>query len=165
MSHSIVVMGVSGSGKTTVSEMLAHELGAQFIDADWLHSHNNLETMAAGQALSDEQRTPWLHAVGENLQEARDAQRDLVVACSALKRSYRNILRSYVSDVYFVFLDGTPALLATRVAARRHDFMPASLLDSQLASLEPLEPDELGVREDITLSPDLIVAEVISQLR
>ena len=87
MSHSIVVMGVSGSGKTSVGEGLADSLGAQFIDADWLHSRDNLETMAAGHPLSDEQREPWLHAVGENLSEARDDERDLVVACSALKRS------------------------------------------------------------------------------
>jgi carbohydrate kinase (thermoresistant glucokinase family) len=163
MSHSIVVMGVSGSGKTSVGEGLADSLGAQFIDADWLHSRDNLETMAAGHPLSDEQREPWLHAVGENLSEARDDERDLVVACSALKRSYRDILRSYVPEVYFVFLDASPEILAERLAARDHDFMPASLLDSQLATLEPLGDDEHGVRVDVTPPLAEIVPKVISR--
>jgi gluconokinase len=163
MSHSIVVMGVSGSGKTSVGEGLADSLGAQFIDADWLHSRDNLETMAAGHPLSDEQREPWLHAVGENLSEARDDERDLVVACSALKRSYRDILRSYVPEVYFVFLDASPEILAERLAARDHDFMPASLLDSQLATLEPLGDDEHGVRVDVTPPLAEIVRKVISR--
>jgi carbohydrate kinase (thermoresistant glucokinase family) len=163
MSHSIVVMGVSGSGKTSVGEGLADSLGAQFIDADWLHSRDNLETMAAGDPLSDEQREPWLHAVGENLSEARDDERDLVVACSALKRSYRDILRSYVPEVYFVFLDASPEILAERLAARDHDFMPASLLDSQLATLEPLGDDEHGVRVDVTPPLAEIVPKVISR--
>lgn len=163
MSHSIVVMGVSGSGKTSVGEGLADSLGAQFIDADWLHSRDNLETMAAGDPLSDEQREPWLHAVGENLSEARDDERDLVVACSALKRSYRDILRSYVPEVYFVFLDASPEILAERLAARDHDFMPSSLLDSQLATLEPLGDDEHGVRVDVTPPLAEIVPKVISR--
>jgi carbohydrate kinase (thermoresistant glucokinase family) len=163
MSHSIVVMGVSGSGKTSVGEGLADSLGAQFIDADWLHSRDNLETMAAGHPLSDEQREPWLHAVGENLSEARDDERDLVVACSALKRSYRDILRSYVPEVYFVFLDASPEILAERLAARDHDFMPSSLLDSQLATLEPLGDDEHGVRVDVTPPLAEIVPKVISR--
>jgi carbohydrate kinase (thermoresistant glucokinase family) len=163
MSHSIVVMGVSGSGKTSVGEGLADSLGAQFIDADWLHSRDNLETMAAGHPLSDEQREPWLHAVGENLSEARDDERDLVVACSALKRSYRDILRSYVPEVYFVFLDASPEILAERLAARDHDFMPSSLLDSQLATLEPLGDDEHGVRVDVTPPLAEIVRLVISR--
>jgi carbohydrate kinase (thermoresistant glucokinase family) len=156
-------MGVSGSGKTSVGEGLADSLGAQFIDADWLHSRDNLETMAAGDPLSDEQREPWLHAVGENLSEARDDERDLVVACSALKRSYRDILRSYVPEVYFVFLDASPEILAERLAARDHDFMPASLLDSQLATLEPLGDDEHGVRVDVTPPLAEIVPKVISR--
>jgi carbohydrate kinase (thermoresistant glucokinase family) len=156
-------MGVSGSGKTSVGEGLADSLGAQFIDADWLHSRDNLETMAAGDPLSDEQREPWLHAVGENLSEARDDERDLVVACSALKRSYRDILRSYVPEVYFVFLDASPEILAERLAARDHDFMPASLLDSQLATLEPLGDDEHGVRVDVTPPLAEIVRLVISR--
>ena len=163
MSHSIVVMGVSGSGKTSVGEGLADSLGAQFIDADWLHSRDNLETMAAGHPLSDEQREPWLHAVGENLSEARDDERDLVVACSALKRSYRDILRSYVPEGYFEFLDASPEILAERLAARDHDFMPASLLDSQLATLEPLGDDEHGVRVDVTPPLAEIVPKVISR--
>jgi carbohydrate kinase (thermoresistant glucokinase family) len=156
-------MGVSGSGKTSVGEGLADSLGAQFIDADWLHSRDNLETMAAGDPLSDEQREPWLHAVGENLSEARDDERDLVVACSALKRSYRDILRSYVPEVYFVFLDASPEILAERLAARDHDFMPSSLLDSQLATLEPLGDDEHGVRVDVTPPLAEIVPKVISR--
>jgi len=165
MSHSIVVMGVSGSGKTTVGERLAGSLSAEFIDADWLHSRDNLETMAAGHPLSDEQRVPWLHAVGENLREAREGGRDLVVACSALKRSYRDILRSYVADVWFVFLDAPPALLTERLTTRVHDFMPASLLESQLASLEPLGADEHGTRVDVTAPLEEIVSSVLSQFR
>jgi len=157
-------MGVSGSGKTMVGQALAQALGAQFVDADWLHSHDNIETMAAGHPLSDEQREPWLRAVGASLREARDQDRDLVVACSALKRSYRDILRTFVSNVYFVFLDAPREVLAERVSAREHDFMPASLLDSQLATLQPLGEVEYGARLDATKAPDEIVGEVIDLL-
>jgi carbohydrate kinase (thermoresistant glucokinase family) len=162
--HSIVVMGVSGSGKTTVGENLAKLLGAQFLDADWLHSHDNLESMAAGRPLSDQQREPWLHAVGENLREASEDAHDLVIACSALRRRYRDVLRTYVPDVYFVFLDATPELLRERVTTRQHEFMPASLLESQLATLEPLGTDEHGVREDSAKTPEQIVRDVIDGL-
>jgi gluconokinase len=164
VSHSIVVMGVSGSGKTTIGEGLAVSLDAQFIDADWLHSRDNLETMAAGHPLKDEQRGPWLHAVGKNLREARDAGRDLVVACSALKYQYRDILRSYVPEVYFVFLDASRELLRERVASRHHEFMPPSLLDSQIATLEPLVDGENGVREEVERTPEEIVRSVLDEL-
>ena len=158
-------MGVSGSGKTTIGEALAVALNAQFIDADWLHSHDNLETMAAGLPLSDEQREPWLHAVGENLREAHDDRRDLVVACSALKHKYRDILRSYVPDIYFVFLDASIELLRERVASRHHEFMPPSLLESQVSTLEPLGAEENGLREDVERVPDDIVLDVLDRLR
>jgi gluconokinase len=157
-------MGVSGAGKTTIGVRLAAALRAQFLDADSLHSRDNLVTMAAGRPLSDAQRLPWLDAVGGELREARGSGRDLVVACSALKRRYRDVLRTYVPDTYFVFLDAEPALLATRVALRHHDFMPASLLESQLATLEPLETDEMGVREDVARSPEVIVEHVLGLL-
>ncbi len=157
-------MGVSGSGKTTVGEELAQALGAQFIDADWLHSHDNIETMSAGRPLSDQQREPWLEAVGESLREARDQHHDLVVACSALKRSYRDILRSHVSDIFFAFLDVSREVLTERLGERPHDFMPASLLDSQLATLEPLGPDENGASVDANATLEEVVSSVLARL-
>jgi gluconokinase len=157
-------MGVSGSGKTTIGEALAHELHVEFLDADWLHSHDNREMMASGHALDDEQRLPWLHAVGEHLRDARARGVGLICACSALKKAYRDVLRDYVSDVFFLFLDGSPELLEERLNARHHEFMPASLLASQLATLEPLGPDELGMRVDVSATPDDIVARALLAL-
>ncbi|MCY0906100.1 gluconokinase [Arthrobacter sp. H14-L1] len=153
----LVVMGVSGCGKSTIGSLVAHALGIPFVDGDSLHSVENVAKMAAGTPLTDADRRPWLAVVGRAL-----AQTDgpgLVVACSALKRSYRDAIRAQASDVFFLHLHGTRELLSTRLARRAGHFMPADLLDSQLATLQPLQPDETGYAVDI----DQPVSEILKQ--
>lgn len=147
--RAIVVLGVSGSGKSTVGEALAQRLRYDFCDADDLHSAANVEKMRTGHPLTDEDRVPWLNAVGQRMAETLDSGRAVVMACSALKRSYRDIVRGYVPTTFFVFLDGSPELITARVRARQGSFMPASLVSSQFATLEPLGADESGVRLDV----------------
>ena len=159
--NSIVVMGVEGSGKTTVARALALALDVEFLDADSLHSAHNRAKMAAGEALSDADRLPWLQAVGERLLQAKVAERVVVIACSALKRGYRDLLRGYDADVIFVHLAGPIDVVRTRVAVRTHEFAGPSLLDSQYAQLEPLAGDEKGVTLDLRLRVEEIVASVI----
>ena len=144
--HHIVVMGVAGCGKSTVGAALAERLGAGFLDGDSLHPQANIDKMASGTPLNDDDRAPWLAEIGRRF-PASDAS--LVIACSALKRSYRDIIRSADPSVVFVHLQGTRELLDARMKARPGHFMPASLLDSQLATLEPLQDDETGVVVDI----------------
>jgi gluconokinase len=139
----IVVMGVSGSGKTTVGKALAAELGVPFMDADDLHPAANVAKMAAGHPLTDDDRWPWLARVGRELAEAKNT--GLVIACSALKRAYRAAILSAEPRARFVDLEGSRDLLASRMAHREGHFMPLSLLDSQLATLEPLAATEPGV--------------------
>jgi gluconokinase len=161
---SIVVMGVEGSGKSTIAEALSERLNAQFLDADWIHPPSNREKMAAGQALSDDDRLPWLRTVGERIKEESDRGVSTVTACSALKRWYRDLLREYVSDIFFVFLDGPLDLVRSRIEARTGHFATASLLASQYATLEPLESDERGVRIAVQQSPDQQVDEIVASL-
>ncbi|GAA3803066.1 gluconokinase, GntK/IdnK-type [Cellulomonas soli] len=146
----VVVMGVSGCGKSTVGALLAERLGVPFLDADDLHPRSNVDKMAAGVPLTDEDRLPWLRLVGEALAEAPAGA---VVACSALRRGYRDVLREAAPEVRFVHLAGTREQLAARLTSRVDHFMPAALLDSQLATLEPLTPDEDPVLLDIALAP------------
>jgi len=142
----VVVMGVSSCGKTSVAEALAHKLGARFVEGDQLHPPANVEKMSAGIALSDADRWPWLQLVGEALR----GDVATVVSCSALKRSYREyITHAAQRRVSFVFLDGDKALLQRRISQRKNLFMPASLLDSQLATLEPPTADEDARRFDV----------------
>ena len=161
---SLVVMGVEGSGKSTLSQALSERLDAVYLDADWFHSPSNREKMARGHPLSDDDRLPWLQSVGERMREEYDAGRATVAACSALRRSYRDLLRQYVADIFFVFLDGPLDLVQSRLEGRTHDFMPGSLLSSQYAILEPLATDERGLRVAIDLSPDEQVEEVVANL-
>lgn len=137
-------MGVSGSGKSTIGAALATALHARFIDGDSLHPASNVAKMSAGTPLDDLDRAPWLAKVGECLQRASDRGTGLVVACSALKRSYRDAIRTQAPRTFFAHLDVDRELLQRRMSGREH-FMPVSLLDSQLAALEPLEPAEYGV--------------------
>jgi gluconokinase len=156
----IIVMGVSGSGKTTVGALLAGALDTPFVDADSLHSEANRRKMAAGIPLNDTDRAPWLTAVGAVL-----AKGNVVVACSALRRRYRDQLRLAAPDLRLVYLRGSRALLVQHLAARRHEFMPPGLLDSQLDTLEPPAEDEHAIVADIDRSPSDIVALVANELR
>lgn len=140
----IVVMGPSGSGKSTVGRSLAEELGVRFVDADDLHPAANVRKMAAGVPLEDQDRLPWLRLVGETLQ----AEERIVVACSALRRSYRDLIRAEAPEAFFAELAIGRAVLEERMRTRSDHFMPAALLDSQLETLESLDADEVGIRVD-----------------
>lgn len=143
-----VVMGVASCGKTSVGELLAEKLNAHFIEGDRLHPATNVAKMSAGNPLTDEDRWPWLKAIGESL-AGREAA---VASCSALKRVYREaITKAAQRPVYFIYLHGSRELLESRIGARTGHFMPASLLDSQLATLQMPAPDERALRLDIAL--------------
>ena len=159
----VCVMGVSAAGKSTVGTALALTLGVPFVDADDLHSDANRAKMAAGIPLTDDDRWPWLDAVGARLRDERDS--GLVVACSALRRAYRDRIREAAPGVVFVHLTGTPELLAARAGARTDHFMPPALLESQLATLEPLEDDEAGLVADVAAPAGALVAAVAEGLR
>ncbi len=150
----IVVMGVSGSGKSTVGTALAQRLRVPFVDGDSLHPPANIATMAAGEPLDDDDRYPWLERVGEWLADQRDGG---VVSCSALKRRYRDQLRAHCRQVQFLHLSGSAEVISRRLAARTGHFMPSALLRSQLDTLEPLGADEAGVTVDIDHDVDAIV--------
>lgn len=152
-------MGVSGSGKTTVGAALADALGLRFVDGDALHPAANVAKMAAGIPLDDADRAPWLDAIGAVI-----ATGPVVVACSALKRAYRDRLRAAAPELQLVFLDGSRELLASRTAARPGHFMPASLLDSQLATLERPDPDEHPVTVDVVAPVAEIVASLMKRI-
>jgi gluconokinase len=149
----IVVMGVSGSGKTTLGRDLAGRLGVDYAEADEFHPPANIEKMSAGHPLTDEDRWPWLDAIAQWI--GAHSSTGGVVTCSALKRTYRDVLRAG-GPVLFIHLDGTHDLIAARLAARKGHFMPPALLDSQLADLEPLDPDEPGVVLDIDQTPEAL---------
>ncbi|WP_241988895.1 gluconokinase [Cryobacterium sp. TMT1-2-2] len=158
----IVVMGVQGSGKSTIGEFLAERLGARFLDGDTLHPVANKATMAAGNALQDEHRLPWLHEVGRCL--AGDYPNGIVIACSALKRSYRDLLRDHAVDLFVVDPEGSIDLIAARLRARTHEFMPPALLQSQFDTLEVRTDDERGVTVDIVEPPGTIVERILAAL-
>ncbi len=159
----IVLIGVSGSGKTLIGTMLARALGVPFADADDLHPAANVRKMAAGHPLDDEDRWPWLRQAGAALADAEAA--GLVMACSALKRSYRDLLRAEAPRSQFVLLDGPRSLLEERLSHRKGHFMPAALLDSQLATLEQLQQDEPGFTVSVDATPKRIVAEIVADIR
>ena len=139
---SLVLMGVAGCGKTTLGELLAHELGAVFVEGDTFHPAANIAKMAAGQPLTDEDRAGWLEALAGRLREARIGHEPVVLACSALKRRYREVLRSGDPGLKLVFLKGERGLIAERLGGRTGHFMPASLQDSQFRDLEEPAADE-----------------------
>ena len=158
-----VVMGVSGSGKSLIGAAFARALGVDFVEGDQYHSAENVRRMKAGIPLTDKDRETWLRSLAARLREARDAGNGLVTACSALKRSYRDVLRAEAKDLRFVFLKGQRSLIAERLANRRGHFMPASLLESQLDTLEEPSPDENAWVCDITESPENLVATLVAR--
>lgn len=158
-----VVMGITGSGKTTVGASLAHALGVDFVEGDDYHPPENVRRMASGIPLTDDDRAGWLRTLATRIREAKDAGTGLVLACSALKRSYRDVLRAAAPEVQFVFLTGPRALISERLAERRGHFMPASLLDSQLATLEEPTVDEHAWAYDISESAQEIADDVLTR--
>jgi gluconokinase len=157
----IVVMGVSGSGKSTVGAALAQRLGVPFADADDFHPPANIAKMTAGIPLDDDDRFPWLDAIGGWLAER--CRTGGVMSCSALKRTYRDQLRRHCPETEFLHLSGSPEVIAARQASRPGHFMPASLMASQFATLEPLELDERGVTIDVDHDIDWIVAGYLAR--
>src|ERR1700674_4929703 len=160
----LVFMGVSGCGKTTVAAILAGRLGWPFEEGDAMHPQSNIEKMAAGHPLTDDDRAPWLERVARWVEKRLDAGENGLITCSALKRSYRDVINRRGSGVVFVFLAGSRATIASRLAARQAHFMPSSLLDSQLADLEEPAPDEPHIRVDIGPPARVIAQRLFRQL-
>ena len=160
MSSPVVVMGVSGSGKSTVGAALAQRLRVPFADADDFHPPANITKMTAGHALDDDDRYPWLESIGGWLAGHPEGG---VMSCSALKRKYRDQLRRHCADVRFLHLSGTEDVIARRQASRPGHFMPAALLTSQFETLEPLDADEYGISIDVDQSIDSIIDSYVAQ--
>lgn len=161
--HVVVVMGVAGTGKTTIGPLLAARLGVPYAEGDDFHPPANIEKMTAGTPLTDEDRWPWLDAIGGWAHER--AGLGGVVSSSALKRSYRDRLRAAAPDVVFVHLTGSRELIEDRMAHRQGHFMPTALLDSQFATLQPLQPDETGIPVDVAGTPEEITERAMNALR
>jgi len=161
----IVVMGVSGSGKTTVGRGIAAAMGWECAEGDSFHSAANVAKMAAGTPLTDEDRWPWLHAIGDWLDEHQRAGSSAVVTCSALRRVYRDLLREGRDGLRFCHLAADADVIRDRLEHREGHYMPPSLLPSQLATLEPLQPDEPGVVVSTTATPDEIVGNALRKLQ
>ncbi|MDB5894156.1 MAG: gluconate kinase [Rhodoferax sp.] len=160
----IVVMGVSGCGKSTVGRKLADALKLPFLEGDDFHPPENVARMAAGIPLTDADREGWLRTLADRMAEAAGPGEGLVLSCSALKRRYRDVLREGAAGVRFVYLHGSPEVLALRMAQRTKHYMPPSLLNSQLATLEPPAADEHALAFDLQLPTQVVVATVISAL-
>ncbi|GGX26881.1 gluconokinase [Streptomyces malachitofuscus] len=158
----VVIMGVAGTGKTTVGPLLAARFDVPYAEGDDFHPQANIDKMTAGTPLTDDDRRPWLDAIGAWAHE-RSGQGG-VVSCSALKRSYRDRLRAAAPGVVFVHLTGDRALIEDRMSHRQGHFMPTALLDSQFATLQPLEPDEAGVAVDVAGSPEEITERAAAAL-
>ena len=160
----MIVMGVSGSGKSTVGALLALRLRWEFEDGDWFHPASNIEKMHNGVPLTDEDRWPWLRSIATWIDEARRSGGHGVIACSALKRRYRDVLIGARTDVRLVYLKGDETLIARRIATRHEHFMPRGLLHSQFEALEEPGPDENPIIVSIEPAPRDIVARVLSKL-
>ena len=156
-------MGVAGAGKTRIGSAFARALGVDFVEGDEYHSAENVGKMSAGVPLTDEDRLAWLGRLAARLATAREANRGLVMACSALKRSYRDLLRGGAPEVRFIYLRGDRGVLAERLAHRHGHFMPPDLLDSQLAALEEPSPDERAWVSDIGQAPEEMVAALVAR--
>ncbi len=160
----LVVMGVSGSGKSTIADKLAKRLDWAFEDGDRFHPAANVTKMSAGHPLTDEDRWPWLRAIADEIDRVCKAGQHAVIACSALKRAYRDILVHGRSDVRIIYLRGTQELIASRLALRKGHFMPQGLLDSQFGTLEPPVESENPVTVSIDASVEAIVDDIVNQL-
>lgn len=160
----MVVMGVSGAGKSTIGAMLARRLGWEYEDGDWFHPQSNIDKMHAGKPLTDEDRWPWLRAIAQNIDETRERGGQAIIACSALKRAYRRILIGERTDVRLIYLKGDRNLIARRLAIRYGHFMPPQLLDSQFAALEEPQADEHPIVVSIDAPPRAIVETIMAKL-
>jgi gluconokinase len=160
----MIVMGVSGSGKSTVGALLARRLHWEFEDADWLHPASNVDKMHNGIPLTDDDRRPWLEAVAAWIDNTRRSREHAVVACSALKRRYRDVLIGSRADVRLIYLKGQETLIARRIATRHEHFMPRGLLHSQFEALEEPGPDEAPITISIEPQPREVVAQILSAL-
>lgn len=160
----VIVMGVSGCGKSTVGPLLAARLGWTFEDGDAFHPAANVAKMSAGTPLTDEDRWPWLAAIAARIAQARASGAGVVIGCSALKRAYRDALRDGHGDVRFVHLAGTRELIGARQAARQGHFMPASLLESQFATLEPPEDERDAVTIPVDAAPAALAERALRML-
>lgn len=161
----VIVMGVSGSGKSTIGSRLAEALGVEFIDGDDLHPRANKRKMAEGHPLNDEDRAPWLEIIADRIGSELADGEPIVVACSALKRRYRDILVQHAPSTVFVHLVGERELIAERQSHRDHEYMPDSLLASQFDTLEPLQDDERGILVPLDHAPDDMVGLALCELR
>ncbi|MCA9129522.1 MAG: gluconokinase [Planctomycetales bacterium] len=157
-----VIMGVAGCGKSRIGAALAKQIGAAFVDGDSLHPPANVAKMSGGQPLNDEDRAPWIKRVAETLVETEGP---VIVACSALKKAYRDQIRGIAGEVVFLFLDGSRDVLARRLETREGHFMPANLLDSQLATLQRPGPDEPAISVGIDQSPDAVVSVLANRIK
>ncbi len=160
----VIIMGVSGSGKTTIGEALADKLGFAFEDGDTYHPASNVAKMHSGIPLTDEDRWPWLQAIAQAIDCKAEANTPVVIACSALKRAYREILVHDREDVRIVYLKGSHELITKRLALRTDHFMPTALLDSQFATIEEPLPKERVITVDIDASVDEILTQIVHQL-
>ncbi len=160
----LIVMGVSGSGKSTIAVALAERLGWTFEDGDRFHPASNVAKMSAGHPLNDDDRWPWLEAIADEIGRVCEAGGHVVIACSALKRAYRDVLGRGRKDVRLVFLDGSQALIADRLANRKGHFMPPGLLDSQFKTLEPPAADERPIAVSIDAPVETIIDNIVAQL-
>lgn len=161
----LVVMGVSGSGKSTIAAALAARLSWSFEDGDRFHPASNVAKMSAGHPLTDDDRWPWLQAIADEIDRVCQSDGHVVIACSALKRAYRDVLVHGRDDVRIVYLDGSQALIAVRLASRKGHFMPVGLLDSQFKTLEPPQADERPLNVSIDAPVETIIDNIVSQLR
>jgi gluconokinase len=161
----LIVMGVSGSGKSTIAASLAERLNWVYEDGDRFHPASNVAKMSAGQPLTDEDRWPWLQAIADEIDRVCESGGHVVIACSALKRAYRDVLVHRRDDVRIVYLKGTQLLIADRLARRKGHFMPPGLLDSQFRTLEPPAPDENPITVSIDAPVETIVEDIVRQLK